>query len=255
VIPIRDSNPSRITPYVTYAIIALNVAVFLYEIGIGLYSGRMNGELAAFFAEYGMVPQRYSSPELSEHFTWFQQALPFLSTMFLHGGLLHIIGNMWVLWIFGDNVEEWFGHVRFALFYLLWGVTATLLHLAANWGDTTPVIGASGAIAGVMGAYLILYPRAKVLTLVPIFIFIQFIELPAVVFLGFWFLLQFLQGTVGGATGVAWWAHIGGFIAGIASILILGGKRPSGPPEGSGTRPAYRPPPRRHAGRVEEFWR
>jgi membrane associated rhomboid family serine protease len=143
--------------------------------------------------------------------------------MFLHGGYLHIIGNMWSLYIFGDNVEDRLGHFRYLVFYLLCGLASGISHLAINWHSTLPTIGASGAIAGVMGAYFILYPKAKVLTLVPIFFFIQFIELPAFVFLGIWFLFQFISaaGTSAQGGGIAWWAHIGGFVFGIIFLRLF----------------------------------
>jgi hypothetical protein len=143
--------------------------------------------------------------------------------MFLHGGLLHLLGNMWSLYIFGDNVEDHLGHFRYLAFYLLCGLASGVSHLVLNWHSEIPTIGASGAIAGVMGAYFVLYPKAKVLTLVPIFIFIQFIELPAYIFLGIWFLFQFLSaaGASAQASGIAWWAHIGGFIFGIVFLKLF----------------------------------
>jgi len=268
VIPIRDSIPSRTTPYVTYAIIALNAVAFLLEINLGIMS-RHGGQIELFFQRYALIPAHYSNPEIFASLTWTERIVPFFSTMFLHGGLLHFAGNMWTLWIFGDNVEDWLGHFRYALIYLLWGLAAGLMHMAASWGSPVPTIGASGAIAGVMGAYMVLYPRAKVLTLVPIFFFIQFIELPAIMFLGFWFLLQLFQGMAVGAGGVAWWAHIGGFLAGVAVILLLG--KPNATDGGGGwggfggfggggkgtqtKRPTFRPPPGRHGDRVDEYWK
>ncbi|MEW6488436.1 MAG: rhomboid family intramembrane serine protease [Thermodesulfobacteriota bacterium] len=246
-IPIRDTIPSRRVPFVLYGIIALNALAFFYELGLG------PREIEVFFHRYGLVPVRYSDPRVSAHFGLLDQGLPFVSSMFLHGGWLHILGNMWSLWIFGDNVEDWFGHVGFALFYLGCGVAAGLLHLFFNWGSALPTIGASGAVAGVMGAYFLLYPRARILTLVPIFVFVTFVELPAFVFLGLWFLLQFLSGTAaaasGGAGGIAWWAHVGGFVAGAAVVFFLGGARPRRPPAG-GRRPTMKP----LWEKVDQYW-
>src|SRR5204863_5588398 len=147
-------------------------------------------------------------------------ALPFLTSMFLHGGWLHLIGNMWYLWIFGDNVEDRLGHFAYLIFYLLCGLGAGIVHTILNYQTVVPSVGASGAIAGVLGAYVVSYPGAKVLTLIPIFIFVQFIEIPALIVLGLWFVMQFFNGAAALATtsanggGVAWWAHVGGFIIG-----------------------------------------
>jgi membrane associated rhomboid family serine protease len=219
-IPIRDVNPSRGTPVVTYVLIAICVLVFIYEQLLG-------AQLRNFLLEYGLVPIRYSDRQIAAHFTLREQLSPFVTSMFLHGGWLHLIGNMWTLYIFGDNVEDFLGHDRYLFFYVVCGVTAGVLHLVTNLGSRLPTIGASGAIAGVMGAYLLLFPRARVLTLLPIFFFFTFLEVPAYVFLGFWFLLQFLSGVggflsgQGGAGGIAWWAHIGGFLAGILLLRLL----------------------------------
>ena len=244
-IPLRDTTPHRRTPYVVYAIIAVNVAGFLLELGMP------GAQRQHFLMYYGIVPARYADLRFWQHFGLVEQLLPFVSSMFLHGGFMHIIGNMWVLWIFGDNVEDWFGHAWFAVFYTFCGVAAGLLHVFFNLGSTMPTIGASGAIAGVMGAYFLLYPNARVLTLVPLFLFFPLIELPAFVFLGFWFLLQFLSGTAsigsGAAGGIAWWAHIGGFGAGAATVFLLGGAKPRRP---SARRPTMKPPWEK----VDEYW-
>ncbi len=155
--------------------------------------------------------------------------LPFLTCLFLHGGWLHLIGNMWFLWVFGDNVEDRLGRVRFLLFYLACGVAASALHVFFNLDSNIPTIGASGAIAGVLGAYVLLYPRAKVLTLIPIFILITTAWIPAYVFLGLWFLFQWWgaqSSLFGGAGGVAYWAHVGGFLAGMALLLVFAPRRP-----------------------------
>ena len=215
-IPLRDTIQAKHYPIVNYTIIGLNIAVFLIEKSQG-------PRLEQFILTYGLVPARYSVPEISAYFTFGQQALALVSFMFLHGGFFHLLGNMWFLYIFGDNVEDRLGHYRYILFYLLCGWMSGLSHLFLNWHSQAPTIGASGAIAGVMGAYLILYPGAKILTLIPIFIIPLFVEIPAIVFLGFWFLFQFMSAAVSHAElgGVAWWAHIGGFIFGILFLKLF----------------------------------
>ncbi len=215
-IPIRDTIRSETYPIVNSFIIAVNVLVFFLELSQGQ-------GLDGFIKIYGLVPARYSIPQISAYFTTGQQVLSFLTFMFLHGGFLHLLGNVWFLYIFGDNVEDRLGHFRYLVFYLLCGLASGISHLVINWHSMIPTIGASGAIAGVMGAYFILYPRAKVLTLVPIFIFFQFIELPAFLFLGVWFLFQFLSaaGASAQAGGIAWWAHIGGFVFGVIFLKLF----------------------------------
>ncbi len=215
-IPIRDTIRSETYPIVNSFIIAVNVLVFFLELSQGQ-------GLDGFIKIYGLVPARYSIPQIAAYFTTGQQVLSFLTFMFLHGGFLHLLGNVWFLYIFGDNVEDRLGHFRYLVFYLLCGLASGISHLVINWHSVIPTIGASGAIAGVMGAYFILYPRAKVLTLVPIFIFFQFIELPAFLFLGVWFLFQFLSaaGASAQAGGIAWWAHIGGFVFGVIFLKLF----------------------------------
>ncbi len=215
-IPIRDAIRSKNFPIVNVLIIGLNIIAFLWQ---WLQGPHLKETLFLF----GIVPVRYSDPSLSSQFTTFQQVLPFLTSMFLHGGFLHILGNMWFLYIFGDNIEDRLGHLRYLIFYLLTGIAAGLVHLLTNWNSKIPTIGASGAISGVMGAYLILYPRARVLTLIPIFLFFQFVEIPAFLFLGYWFLLQLFSAglTRGDVGGVAWWAHIGGFVTGIIFVKLI----------------------------------
>jgi membrane associated rhomboid family serine protease len=223
-IPIRDANPAEGTPLVNYAIITACTLTFLYEILLGR-------QLHQFLLEYGLVPLRYSNPAVSSHFTTTEQLLPFVTSMFLHGGWLHLIGNMWILYIFGDNIESTLGHGKYLLFYLLCGVSAGVIHLVTNLNSHLPTVGASGAIAGVMGAYFVLYPRARILSIVPIFFFATFMEIPAYVFLGLWFLLQFFSGAIGflggggQVGGIAWWAHIGGFLAGIFFLRFFTGRR------------------------------
>jgi len=214
-IPIRDTIPHRNAPVMTWTIIALNVFVFLYELAL------QPGDLEGLFYLFGVVPARYSHPEwanwagLSIDSYW-----PFLTSMFLHGGWAHLIGNMWSLWIFGDNVEDVMGPWRFLAFYLLTGLLAGMTHYFLNLDSTVPTVGASGAIAGVLGAYFILYPRSRIVVLVPIFFFPFFFQLPAVTYLLFWFLSQVFGGAIAGlsssqVSGIAVWAHVGGFLAGV----------------------------------------
>ena len=209
-IPLRDVIPSRTTPYVTIGLIVVNVLVFLYESTLDERS------LEAFVLYFGLVPAAFS---------W----VAVLTSMFVHGGLLHAGGNMLFLWIFGDNVEDRTGHGRFLVFYLLCGVAAALAQTAMSPNSVTAMVGASGAVAGVMGAYFVLYPRSRIVTLLPIFFFFQIIEVPAIVFLGFWFVLQFISGVgsiaaaTGGepAGGVAFWAHVAGFVAGLGGVFVF----------------------------------
>ncbi len=216
-IPIRDQIQSRSYPVVTQGIIGLNVLVYLFQAMHG-------GDMERFIYTYGLVPARYSVPAIAAHFTFAEQAFALLSFMFLHGGFFHLLGNMWSLYIFGDNVEDRMGPTRFLLFYLLCGWVSGFAHLWFNWTSTVPTIGASGAIAGVMGAYLILFPGARIITLIPIFFIPYFVEIPAVIFLGIWFLFQFfyasLPGPEGGG-GIAWWAHIGGFVFGMIAVKLF----------------------------------
>jgi membrane associated rhomboid family serine protease len=212
-IPLRDTVQSRTFPYVTVSIISVNVAVFLLQLTYG-------PGINQFLLTYGLVPARYSVPEVSAYFTLGEQIAALFSFMFLHGSFWHLLGNMWSLHIFGDNIEDRLGPFVFLFFYLLSGWVSGLAHLATNLHSTIPTIGASGAIAGVMGAYFILYPHSKILTLFPIFIFPLLFEVPAYFFLGLWFLFQFLSAAGGPADGggIAWWAHIGGFLFGMLAV-------------------------------------
>jgi membrane associated rhomboid family serine protease len=228
-IPLRDENPTHITPVVTRTLIAINVLAFLYEVSMGSYLGY-------FVRGWGLIPER-----LGLAFTGAEPLAPavltVLTSMFLHGGWVHLIGNMWYLWVFGDNIEDRLGHVRFLGFYLMAGVVSAALHTLTNPGSPIPTVGASGAIAGVLGAYAFAFPRARVITLVPIFIFLQIMALPALLVLGLWFVVQIFSGSLAlgtGATGgVAWWAHIGGFAFGVLFMAIFGGVPPaSGEPRG-----------------------
>ncbi|MCA9726737.1 MAG: rhomboid family intramembrane serine protease [Candidatus Eisenbacteria bacterium] len=208
-IPIRDANPSRTRPVVVLGLIAVNAIVFLWEILLPAQG------LQELFQGYGVVPVHLTHPSGGG---WAWPTL--LTYMFLHGGWLHVIGNLWVLWIFGDNIEDRMGHVRFLVFYLVTGVLAALTQSWLTPRSSVPSVGASGAIAGVMGAYIVLFPRARILTIVPVFFYPLFLELPAVAFLGLWFLLQLFSGTLalhasGEVGGIAFWAHVGGFLAGI----------------------------------------
>ncbi|MCG6972578.1 MAG: rhomboid family intramembrane serine protease [Desulfobacterales bacterium] len=215
-IPIRDTIPSRNYPIVNTTIIVINVIVYFIELAQG-------PNLDRFVYIYGLVPARYSIPQIASYFTFGQQALSLVSFMFLHGGFWHILGNMWFLFIFGDNVEDRLGPFRYLVFYLLCGLVSGLSQLIFNFHSNVPTIGASGAIAGVMGAYLILHPHSKILTLIPIIFIPWFIEIPAYFFLGFWFFLQFINaaGSHGQISGIAWWAHIGGFVFGIACLKVF----------------------------------
>jgi membrane associated rhomboid family serine protease len=207
-IPLRDVIKSRTTPYITVTIIILNVAAWLIEVGMP------RDVLPIFLQQYGVVPAHF-------------RASAFITSMFLHGSWSHIIGNMWYLWIFGDNVEDRVGHGRFIVFYLLCGVAAALGQVGMDPTSTLPTIGASGAIAGVMGAYFVLYPQSRVLTLIPLIIIWEVIELPTVVLLGFWFLMQlFSAGAIASTAnsqggGVAFAAHVAGFLTGMAGIFFF----------------------------------
>ena len=213
--PIRDNIPRRNVPVMTWTLILVNCIVFLFEIGLP------PDVLERFFYHFGIVPARYTHPAFA---VWLGLPVddywPFLTSMFLHGGWMHIIGNMWTLWIFGDNVEDRMGPLRFLFFYLLCGVTAGIVHWFTNPSSTVPTVGASGAIAGVLGAYFYLFPYSRVVVLIPILFFPFFFELPAVTYLGFWALSQVFSGALALAGpqrvgGVAWWAHVGGFAAGL----------------------------------------
>ena len=208
-IPLRDIIPSRTTPVVTISLIALNILVFIYELSLGR-------AVDAFTLYYGLVPAAFS---------W----VAVFTSMFVHGGFMHVAGNMLYLWIFGDNVEDRMGHGRFLVFYLLCGVAAALAQTITVPDSVVPMVGASGAIAGVMGAYFVLYPRSRIVTLIPIFFFFQIVEVPAILFLGVWFVMQFLSGvgsivsSVSGGSmgGIAFWAHIAGFVAGISGVVVF----------------------------------
>ena len=211
-IPLRDVIPSRTFPFFTISFIVLNTIAFIYEQSIPRQA------LETFVHTYGAIPVRLD-------------VLTIFTSMFLHAGWIHFLGNMLFLWIFGDNVEDRLGHVRFAIFYLLCGVAAVFAHVYMNPLSKIPTIGASGAIAGVLGGYFVLYPHSRVLALIPLFIVWEIVEVPAVLFLGMWFLMQFYSIGVealmsrGEGGGVAFWAHIAGFVVGMAAVLVL--RKPS----------------------------
>jgi membrane associated rhomboid family serine protease len=225
-IPIRDDTPRFSTPYVTYFIIALNTVVFLFELSVGAQSHRaLNG----LMYQFGVVPLHFDRAlEGMSHASLPALSLTILTSMFLHASWLHIIGNMWFLWIFGDNIEDYLGHFSYLLFYLVSGFAAMFTHILLNTGSNVPAIGASGAIAGVMGGYFVLYPRARVMMWFPP---IFFFYLPAWLVLGYWFLTQFLSGaatSIAGSSatgGIAVWAHVGGFVAGIVLIKLMPERR------------------------------
>jgi membrane associated rhomboid family serine protease len=229
--PLKDDVPTRTVPVVTVGLIALNVLAFLYQFSLEA-GGPPAGSRAArdFIFEFGLIPCRLTGacvapPDLPS------PVLTIFSSMFLHGGLFHILGNMLYLWIFGNNVEDTLGHGRFLGFYLLSGVAAALAQTATGPASTIPMVGASGAVSGVLGAYLLLFPHANVLTLIIFGFFVRIVRIPAVIVLGMWIVVQFVNGLVtfsatgmrgGGAEGgVAWFAHIGGFLAGIVLLFVL----------------------------------
>ena len=211
-IPLRTSERTYSTPTVTFTLIAINLVVFLFEITMPEW------QLNRIIRLYGLVPE------------YFRPSMLFTS-MFLHGGWLHVLGNMWFLWIFGKGIEDLLGHGKFLVFYLVCGIAAGFIHVLANYNSPVPTIGASGAIAGVMGAYLIKFPRASIVTLIFIFIFFTTVDIPAAFLLAYWFLIQFFSGV--GSVGdsqishgdVAWFAHVGGFLAGMVLVKIIPAKQ------------------------------
>jgi len=216
-IPLRDDNPTRITPVLTWGLIAVNVMIFLYQISLEPRQGRI------FVYEFGAIPAVIlGTQSLPDYLAAIPAPLSLFTNMFLHGGWLHLIGNMWYLWIFGDNIEAAMGRVRYLAFYLICGVLASLSHTLSDPSSIVPSLGASGAISGVLGAYGLLYPRARVLVLIPLGFFTRLMYIPAGFVLGFWFVLQLLSGSMSsgqGGGGIAFWAHIGGVAAG---MLLVG---------------------------------
>jgi membrane associated rhomboid family serine protease len=212
VIPLKDTTPRRSFPFVTVLLIVINFIVFFHQIPLPHAAGD------AFVHVYGLVPSRIEFALAGKHFTLAQAFVPLFTCMFLHGGWLHIIGNMWFLWIFGGNVEDRIGSASYLVFYLICGLGSGISQVVFSWGSTIPSIGASGAISGVLGAYIIFFPRSRILSLVPLLVIWFMARVPAWIFIGLWFVVQFLSGLGSLATtssgGVAWWAHVGGFILG-----------------------------------------
>ncbi len=206
--PLRDSERSQTKPIVTIALVVINLLAFFYEVSLDDFS------LHHFLSEWGTVPRDF-------------RFVSVLTSMFLHGGWMHVLGNMWFLWIFGDNIEDVLGHGQYLLFYLLCGIAGGLLHFGFNPGSSLPAIGASGAISGVMGAYLISFPRARIHTLIFFVIFITTIEVPAILMIGYWFAVQLFSGfgqlaeASNQQGGTAWFAHVGGFVAGVVLIKLI----------------------------------
>ncbi|MFQ5655537.1 MAG: rhomboid family intramembrane serine protease [Planctomycetota bacterium] len=242
-IPLRDNIPSRTTPVVVYALIAINVLMFLLQLSAGerftFSLGVKPGFLLAWVqgepatvrqAVHTIYGDRLTLVEVEATFA--NTILPFFTSMFLHGGWLHLGFNMLYLWVFADNIEDQLGRRRFIAFYLLSGIAASAVHVLFDHESVIPTVGASGAIAGVLGAYIVRFPRARVLTLIPIFFFIHFVEIPAFFFLGFWFLVQIFKGLSGTGGNIAVWAHAGGFVAGILLFKLLA--RSGGAPPGRG---------------------
>jgi len=227
-IPLKNLDPRRSFPIITLILIAVNVLVFVHQLSL---PPRVAD---AFVSQYGLVPAKISLALAGRHYTLLDALLPLFTCMFLHGGFLHIIGNMWFLWIFGANVEDRLGPLPYLLFYLICGVGSGATQVAFSWGSRVPSIGASGAISGVLGAFIVFFPGARILTLVPLFIIFFMARIPAIVFIGLWFLIQFLSGVESlklpasaSMGGVAWWAHIGGFFMGVvlAKIFDPGSRR------------------------------
>ena len=219
-IPLRDNLPTRRAPVVTWFLVAVNVLAFLYE------RGALAGGYRAFVSDWGFVPARFLADPIAD-------AITIGTSMFLHGGWLHLGGNMLYLWIFGDNVEDRLGRLGYLGFYFGAGIVAALAQMLVDPASTLPMVGASGAIAGVLGGYLFLHPRVRVTTVVPIFVFLQLIELPAYVVIGLWFVMQLAEGMLSLASpthaGVAFFAHIGGFVAGLAAMALIGRRKPPAP--------------------------
>lgn len=231
-LPLKDDAPRITTPYITYFLLVSNILIFIFELMI-----QSTGQLNAFLMQFGIVPAKITilldrggavphalvSQFGMRYVTWADVLVPIVTSMFLHGGWGHVISNMWALWIFGDNVEDHLGHGLYLLFYLLSGIAGAVVHILFNLGSTLPTVGASGAIAGIMGAYFVLFPSARVLT----FLFVIVVWLPAWIFVGYWFLVQFLSGAAmaisatSNSGGVAVWAHVGGFLSGIALIKLF----------------------------------
>ena len=218
-IPLKDLTPRRSFPVITLFLIAVNVVVFLHQISLSSAAGE------AFVRAYGLVPSKISLALAGRRYTVVEALFPLFTCMFLHGGFLHLIGNMWFLWVFGAQVEDRLGSLPYLLFYLATGIGSGIAQTLFSWGSHVPSIGASGAISGVLGAYIVFFPSSRILTLVPLLIIWFLWRIPAIVFIGLWFVMQFLSGvsSLGSQSlgGVAWWAHVGGFLMGVAVALIV----------------------------------
>lgn len=218
-IPLKDLTPRRSLPVVTLVLILINVAVWLHQVSLPPTAGE------AFVKMYGLVPYRVSQALAGHHYTMGQALLPLFTCMFLHGGWLHIIGNMWFLWVFGGNVEDRLGSFPYLFLYLVAGIGSGISQMLFSWGSHVPSIGASGAISGVLGAYIVFFPSSRILTLVPLLIIWFMWRIPAAIFIGLWFVMQFLSGVVSLGSqsmgGVAWWAHVGGFLIGAVIALMV----------------------------------
>jgi membrane associated rhomboid family serine protease len=220
-IPLKDLQPRRSQAVVTLSLIFVNSIIFLYQLSLPARASD------AFVMTYAAVPSKIAAALAGHHYTFAQALVPLLTCMFLHGGWLHIVGNMWFLWVFGANVEGRMGSASFLLFYLICGVGSSVAQMVFSWGSHVPALGASGAISGVLGAYVVLFPTSRILTLVPLFIIWFTARIPALLFIGLWFLIQFISGVgslgIKNAGGVAWWAHVGGFILGLALARTFAG--------------------------------
>ena len=220
-IPLHDDNPTKITPFLTIGFIAACVLVFFYELSLPSGLGRGLGPREIFTVQYGAIPADiFGIGELPPELIALPASATLITSMFLHGGWMHLIGNMLYLWIFGNNIEDVMGHKRFVLFYVICGLAAALSHAITDPSSTVPMVGASGAISGILGAYLLLFPHAQVLVLIPLGFFTRLMYVPAGFVLVIWFVLQILSSLAGGG-GVAWFAHIGGFVAGMALIGLF----------------------------------
>jgi hypothetical protein len=221
VIPLKDLSARKSVPIVTLLLIAANVVVFIHQVTIP------DAQADKFIKTFALVPLKIQYALAGTHHVTLAQALiPLFTCMFLHGGFLHILGNMWFLWVFGGNVEDRLGPFVYLLFYLVCGIGSSVAQLLFSWGSPVPSLGASGAISGVLGAYVVFFPASRILTLIPLFIFWFTLRIPAIVFIGLWFLVQFLSGIgslgMASAGGVAWWAHVGGFLIGF--VLAKGAR-------------------------------
>lgn len=225
-IPLKDMSPRRSVPLMTILLIIVNVLVFFYQLGLPPRATE------AFINMYGLVPARIQLALMgSPRVTLGDALVPLFTCMFLHGGWLHILGNMWFLWIFGGNVEDRLGPFTYLLFYLICGIASGVTQTIFSWGSPIPSVGASGAISGILGAYIVFFPYARILTLVPLFILFFTARIPAAIFIGLWFVVQFLSGVgslgargAAATGGVAWWAHVGGFVLGVVLAGLMKGR-------------------------------